>query len=171
MSEQPQDDHTLNIRLARLCGFPVTKFGTLLPEQYPQVRMWDATGRLELYASSDYAAMRPYDRPLVLWNPLKDERQAFRYVVKAMQRLHIGPAIYCGQREEGCQVQIVWANWTVNQESATSIARPICLAALDAAERLKNPMCTCGTEHPPGRPHRCPSLDGTEKLEERDGSR
>jgi len=167
MSEQPQDDdHKLNVRLAGLCGMRIDEDPDAHADDYPRVVVYAAYPDL-LFLETERGQSYECD---VLWNPLEDERQAFRFVVKAM-----GERECCLELEVGCASDVVawwYREGTPIAGKAGSfkdgVARPICLAALEAAEKLGS-TCTCG--QPTTRKHRCPSLFPAEKLEERDGSR
>lgn len=139
-SEEPKhdDDHDLKIRLARLCGMPVHEEidGNHNPKECPQVR-FDSDGEPVFFETSLAGGVVP-------WNPLEDERQAFRYVVAAMGRMGISVTAWSDKNAEGeirygalavddgrCGKIVSAGPWS------DSVARCLCLAALEAWEKLE----------------------------------
>ncbi len=142
MSDQPQTDHELCIRLAKLCGFPIqADWQDFYPESYPQLRR-DIDDTL-LFVETD----RGGDDP---WNPLEDERQAFRHVVKALKSLGFWWEMKQSENEDvkvsvGRQVRygVSGIYSTQHYEPGGTACRALCLAALEAWEKLeKEPTCT-----------------------------
>ena len=136
MSEQPQEtDHELCVRLAKLCKLP-REWGSGV---YPCV-LEDRAGLLRLVQAGDGRTSEP-------WNPLKDERQAWRYVVKALGRMGCAvtacalPATVVGVvygaevLKEGDSVKPAIVSKVMG--TFENVARPICLAALEAWEKLE----------------------------------
>jgi len=142
MSDEPQDgvwtDHVLNRRLAKLCGMPVTAYPARRGKEYPQVIVNSAG---ELIFVERFNKEESFD---VIWNPLKDERHAFRYVVKALGQRGVSVTAWSDKSTEGlvrygalavdngrCGKIISAGPW------CDSVARAICLAALEAWEKLE----------------------------------
>lgn len=138
MTNQPQNDHTLNIRLAELCKLP-REWGSSV---FPCV-LKNRNGTLRLVYGGDGHTSEP-------WSPLEDERQAFRFVVKALGRM--GCVVDLMIRDTGHMgvmqaVQILpspelFPSYPDRIAKSigmfSTIARPICLAALEAWEKLEN---------------------------------
>lgn len=136
MSEQPQDDHKLCIRLARLCGIKVVPRDTPLLEgiAYPCI----------IYGQGLIFLRSPRDSEP--WNPLEDERQAFRYVDAAMSRRDCSLRLNRGASHHAAGIALTAEYLKGSHFGETlggtmafyaNVARPICLAALEAWEKLE----------------------------------
>ena len=132
--EAKTTDHALSIRLAKLCGMPTQWTG-----EYPCV--------LESPARKGLWLVTGFNDPQELWNPLEDDRQCFRYVVAALGRLGAtlelcvpcqgwGPVFATFACKQLARPHI-WATAVGETVPGRNVARPICLAALEAAEKLE----------------------------------
>lgn len=156
MTDQPQDDHKMNVRLARLCGMKVLdpvghheiypepeNFPHVVDTGFPPVQLYEDYA---LSPAGDDIDMRYED-----WNPLDDERQAFRFVAAALGRmgcfllLRVVPNVAAASGGT-CVVEVMPSvklgridpgPLAATATAFESIARPICLAALEAWEKLE----------------------------------
>lgn len=121
-------DRELNEELARLCGI------TVLTGDHPIGPFPCICRDGELHTTCDDSVCE-----CAIWNPVGDWRQVYDFVIPALWRMGLSTCVHYEEEAFFARIQPFCRSWevAVDTQEAKPSPRFVCLAAVEASEKLK----------------------------------